>query len=276
METKMEKDYTLITNLRELTKFVDQHANADWIAFDTEFTAEYTYETQLCLIQVASPFGNYIIDCLKMDDISQFTTLLIDGGIQKITHSGANDYQIFYDKYQVVPKNVFDTQIAKSLVSTHSHLGLARLIEAELDFKLEKGLAVSSWDKRPLKDEQLRYALDDVLYLKLLKESLETRLIEMDRLGWAENEMGRLELSGSYYRDILETVIHRSWARALDDCKKAFLVKIMFWREEEARVLNKPVNYIMKIDHVGEFLKVLLEHLLVCEQNLAALAHGRL
>jgi len=254
MGTDKEREYTLITNPRELALFVEQHANAEWIAFDTEFTKEFSYQTRLCLIQVSSPFGNYIIDCLEMDDVSTFTKLLADPSIRKITHSGSNDYQIFYDRFDTLPRNVFDTQIARSFISIQPNISLGRLIEEELGFALEKGLAVTNWEKRPLREEQLQYALHDVVFLKLIQDRMVKELEELGRTEWAENEMRKLELSGTYYRDIIGAVFNKKWSRLLPDEKKAFLIKMLYWREEEAKVRDRPSNSIMKIQHLQELV----------------------
>ena len=48
------------------------------MCFDTEFVGERRYETRLCLIQVASDHGFFLIDPFQLLDISPFLDLIED------------------------------------------------------------------------------------------------------------------------------------------------------------------------------------------------------
>ena len=87
-------DYTLIETADALKNFYDTNRHVEWLALDTEFIGERRYETLLCLIQVASPNGYFLIDPIKITDLTDFLRLIEDEKILKLTHAGENDYRL--------------------------------------------------------------------------------------------------------------------------------------------------------------------------------------
>ena len=63
----------------------------DWLAFDTEFITEKRFLPQLCLIQVATANGVYLIDSLKIEDLGGLMDMMKNPDILKMTHAGEND-----------------------------------------------------------------------------------------------------------------------------------------------------------------------------------------
>ena len=182
-------DFQLIENDENLIAFYEQHKAVEWIAFDTEFVGEKRYVTTLCLIQVASVHGIFLIDPFYVRDLSPFLKLIEDEGIVKITHAGDNDYRLLYQQFDVLPANVFDTQIAAGFVGYNYPTSFARLVEGELGIRLKKGYAVTDWESRPLKPRQLGYAINDVIYLEELWNKLSAKLVKSERKAWAEERV---------------------------------------------------------------------------------------
>ena len=91
----MTLDYTLIETSEDLQNFYEINKNVEWLALDTEFIGERRFETLLCLIQVATPNGYYLIDPIKISELTPFLALLEDEKILKLTHAGENDYRLF-------------------------------------------------------------------------------------------------------------------------------------------------------------------------------------
>ena len=71
---------------------------------------EKRFVTLLCLIQIASEHGYYLIDPIKIEDLSPLIELIEDEQIIKITHAGENDFRLFNILFGTLPKNIFDTQ----------------------------------------------------------------------------------------------------------------------------------------------------------------------
>ncbi|RMF01545.1 MAG: ribonuclease D, partial [Bacteroidetes bacterium] len=134
--------YTLIENSRQLEACYEQLKDADWITFDTEFVGEKRFTTLICLIQLSSEEANFLIDPIRVEDLRPFFDLIEDPHILKITHAGENDYRLLYQQFNVLPKNVFDTQLAAGLLGYRYPSGLGKLVSAELNVQLKKGFAV--------------------------------------------------------------------------------------------------------------------------------------
>lgn len=169
------QDWILIEDSTKLDLFYRDNKGVDWLAFDTEFIPERYYFNKLCLISIVTPISNYIIDVLKLSHIRPFIRLLEDPTILKITHAGENDYRILALDHHVIPRNTFDTQLSYGFLDFDYPLGLQTIVEKELKTRISKVEMRSDWEKRPLTQDQLKYAVSDVIHLyplmNILKKS---------------------------------------------------------------------------------------------------------
>jgi ribonuclease D len=255
----MESDYRhwYIKDASKLKQFLNDNTGMGWMAFDTEYTREEFFRPKLCLIQITTQRGNYIIDCLKVKDIRPLMDIIQNPDILKITHSGHDDYLIFKDKYDILPKNVFDTQIAAGFLGFKRKEGLGNLIKSELDIEVEKGLAASDWEKRPLTKAQNRYVLNDVIHLYPLMEHLTDNLRDINRIEWAAQEFKRLESPNYYSDDIIDSLLKISWVNNLTNKEKAYLIKLFEWRKKKAKKQNKPENRLLSLGPIYMILTLL-------------------
>ena len=88
--------------------------------------------------------------------------------------------------------NIFDTQIANSLLDGDFSIGYQGLVKQEMDIVLNKNETRSNWIRRPLSDSQLKYATLDVEYLIHLYKVQIEELINTTKLEWHEQEIIRL------------------------------------------------------------------------------------
>src|SRR5215472_10310121 len=96
-----------------LAAFVQELSTAPYLALDTEFLRDQTYYPRLCLIQVAAPQAEGIIDPLARGlDLAPFFALLKRPDIVKVFHAARQDIEIFYLQAGVIPDPLFDTQVA--------------------------------------------------------------------------------------------------------------------------------------------------------------------
>src|SRR5262249_32599781 len=113
---RMHVKHELITTDRELEEFCRALAEAERIAFDTEFVSEDTYRPQLCLVQVAAAGRRAGIDPLRVKNLVPFRTGLAEGGHETIVHAGRQEIDFSLAAIGRSPHRLFDVQIAAGMV----------------------------------------------------------------------------------------------------------------------------------------------------------------
>jgi ribonuclease D len=156
--------------------------NANIIAIDTEFTKQTEYFPTLSIIQISFFNGeimkNCIVDVLAPNiDLSTLKEIFDCENIRKVLHSCSQDVEGLYAIFNKVPHSIEDTQIMAEFCGMKSNLSYTDLIKDTLGIivKKDRELQTSNWKLRPLSDEQLKYASNDVdylleLYIKLLQK----------------------------------------------------------------------------------------------------------
>jgi ribonuclease D len=246
--------YQLIETESDLVQFYETNKEAKWLGFDSEFVGEKRFFTQLCLIQVSSDFGNYLIDPILIEDITPFLKLVEDPNIIKITHAGENDYRLLHIGYDIQPKNIFDTQIAAGFVGYKYPISFRKLVESELNVPLSKAYAVTDWESRPMEKRQLKYAINDVLPLYDLWQLLTKKLNDAGRLAWAEEEFKKLENADFYEKDPHHEALNSNLMRSLRRRDKVFLIRLYAWRREMAKQKNYSKEMVLPqklISHIA-------------------------
>ena len=231
---KKHYEYSLLTTEEDLEKFYEENKNTEWIGFDTEFIGEKRYHTLLCVIQLATPIGNYVVDALTIKDFSSITKLLEDPKILKLTHAGDNDYRLFYKRFNIIPKNTFDTQIAAGFVGFKYPTSFQKLVDKELKVHVPKGYTVSNWEARPINKKQIEYALNDVIYLKELYDKLTKKLEALHRVQWVKEECEKMEHIDFYKTKPHKEALKNSMITSLNPQEQAFLLRLYRWRVDEA------------------------------------------
>jgi ribonuclease D len=248
-------EYTLIETTVGLKQFFEENKGVEWLAVDTEFIGEKRFEVLLCLIQVASPKGYYLIDPLAISDLSLFLQLIENESILKISHAGENDYRLLNQHFGTIPKNIFDTQVAGGFVGHGYPASYGKLVEKELNITLDKGYAATDWEARPLKKKQLEYALSDVVYLQSLYQKLFEKLSSLQRVNWAKMENARWETPQYYERDPHREALMNTMMQTLRTHKQVFLLRLYEWRREEARRLNHSKEMVLPAKFIAPILR---------------------
>src|SRR6201992_2941034 len=170
------------------------------LGIDTEFMSEGRYRALLCLVQVAvdNPDGEgdpliFLIDALADVDTEPLAVLLGDPEIEIVLHAGRQDVAILRRAWRTELNNIFDTQIAAGFTGASAQAGYGNLLGQVLGQRVGKTASYTRWDARPLTDEQLGYAAEDVAHLLQLGDEIQRRLNESGRLTWAREECRRLE-----------------------------------------------------------------------------------
>jgi ribonuclease D len=149
------------------------------LCIDTEYDSFRYFRERLCLIQIRDGATTYLFDPLDSLDFSFLGDPFADPAVLKIFHAGDNDIRLLKRDYGFQFCRLFDTQRAASLLGSQ-HLALSTVIDAFLKIDLDKTKKMqrSRWDRRPLSDAQIRYAIRDTLFLFPLYETLSALLAE--------------------------------------------------------------------------------------------------
>lgn len=240
---------TILTSTSELDALCRDLSSHDYITIDTEFVREKTYFPKLCLIQLCAPgLDPVAIDPLSDQlDLEPLRKLLSDPEIKKVFHAGRQDLEIFYHLFSELPHPVFDTQIAAMVCGYGDSAGYQKLVQDICNVTLDKAHQFTDWAYRPLSDNQLAYALDDVTYLRDIYEKLSTRLKEEGREKWLDEEMDILTNPQTY-----EIIPEDCWQRLkLKNTKPPTLAAaraLAAWREREAIKKDLPRPWILRDD----------------------------
>ena len=173
---------------------------------------EGRYRALLCLVQVAVETDDgvrvEVLDPLTEEfDPAPLAELLADPEIQIVLHAGRQDVALLRREWSTELRGIFDTQVAAGFAGLRAQLGYEALLHEMVGVRLRKSASFTRWDTRPLSDEQVGYAREDVLHLLQLADALQATLRDRGRLDWALEECRSLE-DASDEREP-EAVFHR-------------------------------------------------------------------
>ena len=94
----------IISTTDDLAQICRQLANSEFVAVDTEFMRQSTYWPQLCLIQMASPDAEAVIDPMGDGiDLAPFFALMANPDVVKVFHAARQDVEIIYNLAGIIP-----------------------------------------------------------------------------------------------------------------------------------------------------------------------------
>jgi ribonuclease D len=242
----------LITTTPALKTAMDRFASAPFITVDTEFMRETTFWPILCLIQVAIPGEDYVIDPLAAGiDLAPFFKLMGNKDVLKVFHAARQDVEIMVNRGGFVPVPMFDTQVAAMVCGFGEQVGYEQLVSRLTGGKIDKSSRFTDWAQRPLTEAQLEYAAADVTHLCDVYLALKAKLEEGGRTEWLADEMASLIAHETY-----DVAPQDAWQRVKGRFNKPMEVCIVqhvaAWREREARSRNVPRSRVLKDDAIFE------------------------
>ncbi len=250
-----DRNIDYIDDAEALNTLAATLASESWIALDTEFLRERTYRPELCLLQIAAGDIVACVDPLALENIDSLLDVIYDPAITKVLHAAGQDLEIFYWLRGSVPENLFDTQIAAPLLGHQEQIGYANLVKEVLKVDLSKSHSRADWTRRPLPEQQLNYAADDVIYLAQMYPVMRNELASLDRLSWLDQEW--IDLTNPH---LYEKPAEDMWKKLkqIDKLKGARLATAQHlakWRELTARDRNLPRSWLMKDDVLVDLAK---------------------
>src|SRR6185295_2577654 len=242
--------WSYVTDQRALESLCHTLQQSPRLALDTEFVGEDTFIPRLELIQVTNSTSAAVIDFPAVQaggSLDVFWELIGDTKIEKVFHAGRQDLDLFTLHAGQIPKPFFDTQIAAAMVGYGAQVAYANLVQRLHGTKLAKAHTFTNWSARPLSDDQIAYALEDVEFLLSIHAHLHNRLSTLGRSDWVSEEFARLETAiGEKGREPQERYQRiRGWD-TLKPKGAAVLRELAAWREAEARRRNIPRGRVMR------------------------------
>ncbi len=244
-----------ISKYEDLAAFCDRAASSRILAVDTEFLREKTYFPKLCLIQIATHDESACVDPLAIDDLTPLCNLLTDQRITKIFHACTQDLEVIFYSLGVVAAPVFDTQLAAAFLGLRQQVGYGVLVEHYTGVRLPKADSLTDWSRRPLDEEQLAYAEDDVRYLPGIYDAMMTQLVAKDRLGWLRPEMDELADRSHFERIPEQAYLHLKRSSSLTRRQLAVAREVCAWRERRAAERNIPRKWLVSDEILVEVSK---------------------
>lgn len=246
--------YTYIDRPQELDLMQKSFSERGVCCVAMDFEEEsnlHVYGEHLCLVQLWDGTSYYLLDALVLGRTQEGRTSLkafLEGPVTKIMFDCSSDSAIARKSLGIALQNVYDIRlVARALgfegnltALTERNLGIAAPAGGE-----KKKYQKANWMKRPLPEDQLSYALDDVKYLFQLKESLESEArqkLSASVRRRLETEMKRCALPRHKDRPGWEKICNY---RALPYRQKVYLRHFFTARDNLARRADVPATFIL-------------------------------
>lgn len=252
--------FQFIDSQHNLSQVITQLTDASEVFLDTEFIKRNTYYPILGLLQINlgdAENSSYVIDAVSLDLMALWQALLTAD--LWVMHACSEDIDLIAQqaKTDVLPP-IFDTQIGLSFLGKEVDAGLQTsyqdALDKLLDVQIDKGESCSDWLARPLRDEQLTYAANDVVYLPALYHKIKTELDKKSLYDLA------LEDAQSLKTDVLHTLpmdeLYKEWADFRYKPKQlAQLQALCAWREGVAINKNIPRTFVIKKSSLRDIIQ---------------------
>jgi ribonuclease D len=241
---------SLIATSSALDEFLGSLAGFDRIAIDTEADSLHCYFEKLCLIQISLPGVDVLIDPLADFSLAPLYEAL--KGRELILQGADFDLRLLRRAGGMVADRVFDTMIAARLVGK-TEFSLAALVLQYFGITLVKSSQKANWAKRPLPGKMAEYAVNDTRYLLPLAEKLEAELRALDRWEWFRQSCAKaVEVSQITRQRDTENQWRISGSSDLRGSASAVLRALWFWRDEEAKAVDRPPFHILRNEELIE------------------------
>jgi ribonuclease D len=181
----------LIEHPKDLTLHIPSLQEAEELGIDCESDNYYSYQDRLCFIQISTKKALYVLDALKLSDLSALRPIFAKPEVPKYIHGSEYDIVSLKRDFRLKIRGLFDTMIASQILN-QNQFGLGALVKNYFGVELDKSLTVSPWDQRPISPEMFDYLINDIRYLIPLGHLLFYHL----------NKRGYTELASEHFQSL--------------------------------------------------------------------------
>ena len=265
----------MISTPEQLADFTARLDTHQVIGLDTEADSLHSYHEKVCLVQVCSPDGFFLVDPLAAGlDLSAFYASLSAHNI--IIHGADYDLRLLGRHPAFDATEIFDTSIAARFLGLEQ-IGYAALVQKFFGVTLCKASQRADWGRRPLPPRMEEYALNDVRYLLPLAEILENQLRELGRWDWYRQSRDAMVQSA---REPRERDMENAWritgSSKLTPRESAVLRALWHWRESEASAWDRPTFHVISNDRLIDAARAAVAGHKVEVHRMPPARHGRM
>lgn len=244
-------NYINIKNEAELRSYMKKfdEKGLHIIALDIEAESNlHAYGEKLCLTQIFDGVNSVIIDPLKIDN-GALKLLFENTTILKVMYDAGSDLSLLKNTSDIEIKSILDLRPAAELLN-YEKKDLHSVIAFELGIFLEKKRKYQqhNWINRPVSEEAIEYALNDVVHLLALKDIVLAKLFAKKLL--EPFLLKNLQIQNKNYTRNPEDKYRKinGYSR-LQNKEKAVFRRVFDIRDKYAELYNMtPHNVIHKAD----------------------------
>lgn len=245
-----------VTEDRDLPELIQKLENCEVLAVDTEFVREKTYFHRLGLIQIGGEGVCGAVDPISVKNLDPLLELLKRRDKIKIFHAGKQDLEILFRLTGEVVQPIFDTQVAASMIGWGAQISFAKVVKKVTGKKINKTETYTDWCRRPLRQSQIDYALDDVRYLLPVYHKIVKQLDKLNRTEWVKDEFEDLaDPSNFELPDPARRYLKVKNFRTLKPKNLAVLREVAAWREQQAMKRNCLAKFILRDEPLLEIAR---------------------
>jgi len=244
-------NYINIENEAELRSYLKKFEDKELqvIALDIEAESNlHAYGEKLCLTQIFDGVNNIIIDPAKIDNAA-LKLLFENPNILKVMYDAGSDLSLLKNSANIEIKSILDLRPAAELLN-YEKKDLHSVIAFELGIFLvkKKKYQQYNWINRPVSEQAIHYALNDVMHLLALKDIILAKLCAKKL--FEPFLLKNLQIQNKDYTRNPEDKYRKinGYSRLQND-KKAVFRRVFDIREKYAKLYDMtPHNVIHKAD----------------------------
>ncbi|MCB1581425.1 MAG: hypothetical protein R3E90_16285 [Marinicella sp.] len=249
--TEILANFTWIDDTDDAINLVNQLDESADYAIDTEFERSRTFYLNPAVLQIKCNQQFYLVD-IAIPAIAEIVMKPING---LTLHSGSEDLELWFQVTGHKPERVFDTQVAAALAGYSLHTSYLNLVQELMGVELDKAMSRSDWLARPLSEEQIKYAVEDIVYLDefkaILSDKVESRGLTPLFNVLMQQMIDNIE-TDRHNEKLFQKLVKAERLKA-DEANKLWL--ILNWRDAIAKQRNKPRNWILKPPQIVSIIR---------------------
>jgi ribonuclease D len=240
MQINCPRRFEIIDNLKDLERLAAELERETVIGVDLEADSMFHYKERVCLIQLAVPGRNFLLDTVAAADLACLRPVFRNPAVMKVFHGADYDIRSLYRDFEIRINPLFDTQLACRFLGM-KETGLEAVLKNLFGIVLDKKFQRKDWSRRPLPEEMLSYAVEDVCHLLPLAERLEEELRAAGRSAWVREECRLLSKVRPAAAEQRPLFLGCKGAGRLDPQGLAVLEGLLAFRQETARLKDRPL-----------------------------------